>query len=179
MMDAGTIQALSNQAAAQSLLKTLDYESDAFYEIESEVCAEMAKDNEMEYEEFIEAYGASPEIHEWPSAQVDRLIEALQAEVKDRGVDLPQPFAVHEGFDPGELRGIPNFGSYRPAGFEKVDDLFVDKSGFGATDEPALTFGQFCGEVQRCGREHGYPVYLALTEEGQFQAYVSVFTREA
>lgn len=175
-MSASMIRAVSDQAAAHSLLKTLEYESDAFYELESEVVREFAQDEEMTFEEYQDAYG-SPEIHEWPQEKIDRLIEALQVEVREAGVE-PQPYPVHEGFQPNELRSIPNLGSLRPGGYDLAETLFVDKSGFGAPDEPALTFGQFVGEVQRCIREHGSPVYLALIEEGQFQVYVGVFLKD-
>jgi hypothetical protein len=66
------------------------------------------------------------------------------------------------------LRGIPNIGSYRPKGWTLVETYFVDKTGLGRREEPALTFVQFLGAVQ-AGR--GY----AIIEEGLFQVVVGEF----
>ena len=65
-------------------------------------------------------------------------------------------------------RHIPNLGQHRPEGWTPIRALFMDKSGWGAPSEPALTFDAFLREL-RPGR--GY----ALTEEGQFQAYITEF----
>ena len=48
----------------------------------------------------------------------------------------------------------------------------MDSSGFGASDEPALSFGQF-KKILKVG--FGY----AIIEEGQFQVYVGEFTKVA
>lgn len=69
------------------------------------------------------------------------------------------------------LRHVPNFGGYRPKGWRLVERLFVDKTGYGTEDEPALTFGQFLREVRRAGPGSGY----VILEEGDFQAYVGRF----
>ena len=66
------------------------------------------------------------------------------------------------------LRGIPNIGSYRPAGWTLVTTHFLDKTGCGRRDEPALTFVQFLGVVQ-AGR--GY----AIIEEGVFRVVIGEF----
>jgi hypothetical protein len=68
------------------------------------------------------------------------------------------------------LRGIPNIGSYRPTGWTLVATHFVDKTGLGRRDEPALTFVQFLGVVQV---GYGY----AIIEEGPFQAVIGEFER--
>src|SRR3990167_9807592 len=65
-------------------------------------------------------------------------------------------------------RRIPNLGQHRPEGWTPIRALFVDKSGWGAPSEPALTIDAFLREL-RPGR--GY----AMTEEGQFQAYITEF----
>lgn len=70
---------------------------------------------------------------------------------------------------------IPFLGDYVPKGWEKTDvEWFVDMSGFGSPSEPALTIERFV----ECLKEHfathptaGY----ALTEQGQFQGYVSAY----
>jgi hypothetical protein len=66
------------------------------------------------------------------------------------------------------LRGTPNIGSHRPPGWTLVGTHFVDKSGLGARNEPALTFVQFLGVVQA---GLGY----AIIEEGMFQAVIGEF----
>lgn len=60
--------------------------------------------------------------------------------------------------------------------YERLDSLFVDKSGFGAPDEPALTIQQFCDKLTELlseNRETG--LRLAIESEGQFQLYVGVW----
>ena len=58
---------------------------------------------------------------------------------------------------------------------ERVDSLFVDKSGFGATDEPALTIDQLTDRLRDLLRENEGGVLLAIEEEGPFQLYVGVW----
>ena len=69
------------------------------------------------------------------------------------------------------LRHTPNIGAYRPKGWRLVERLFLDKTGDGAEDEPALTFGQFLRKVRRAGPGSGY----AIIKEGEFQVYVGRF----
>lgn len=69
------------------------------------------------------------------------------------------------------LRHIPNIGTYRPKGWRLVEELFVDKSGFGAEWEPAMTLRQFIQAVRKAGPGNGY----AIIEEGEFQVYVGHF----
>jgi hypothetical protein len=66
------------------------------------------------------------------------------------------------------LRYIPNLGTYRPRGWRLARRLFVDKTGIGHRDEPALTFVQFLAETHV---GFGY----AIIEEGVFQCYVGEF----
>ena len=68
------------------------------------------------------------------------------------------------------LRGIPNIGSHRPTGWTLLDTHFVDKTGQGQRDEPALTFAQFLAAVEA---GYGY----AIIEQGQFQAVIGKFGR--
>jgi hypothetical protein len=81
-----------------------------------------------------------------------------------------EPFVLRSDSDRDDLRKIPNFGTYRPKGWHLVRTLFVDSSGFGASDEPAMTFGQFSKEA-KVG--YGY----AIVEAGQFQVYIGEFKR--
>lgn len=66
---------------------------------------------------------------------------------------------------------FPFLGSYVPSGWHKVDELFVDSSGFGADDEPALSVKQFLAKI-KIGR--GY----AITEAGEFQVYVGEYEQD-
>lgn len=66
------------------------------------------------------------------------------------------------------IRHIPNIGTYRPRGYKLVETLFVDKSGMGSENEPAMTFTKFCSVVRP-----GYA--YAIIEEGQFQVVIGEF----
>ena len=72
---------------------------------------------------------------------------------------------------------FPNMGSLKPGGWRKTGETwFVDKTGHGIDDEPALTWQQFrrrlAGYILR-HPSHGF----AITEEGEFQVVVSAFQR--
>ena len=60
---------------------------------------------------------------------------------------------------------------------ERVDSLFVDSSGFGADNEPALTSDQFKTRLVALMGEHG-SLILAIEDQGQFQLYVVVWKAE-
>ena len=77
--------------------------------------------------------------------------------VKNQNMKPPFPF--------------PNFGDYRPQGWELIDEHFVDSSGFGRDDERALSVNQFREKLQA---GHGY----ALIEQGEFQVFVGEFVRK-
>lgn len=61
-------------------------------------------------------------------------------------------------------------GDYCPEGWEMIDTLFCDSSGWGSESEPALTFNQMCDRLKP---GLGY----AVIEQGQFQCYVGVFRK--
>ena len=71
------------------------------------------------------------------------------------------------------VRHIPNLGDRTPRGFTKVEDLFVDASGFGGDNEPALSQGQFLAKV----KANGPGFYYSICETGQFQVYIRVMTK--
>jgi hypothetical protein len=79
-----------------------------------------------------------------------------------------QPYIAKEG-DNSDAR-IPNFGDYRPKGWGLVGEYFVDKSGFGRGDEPALSISRF---LRKLKAGYGY----AVIEEGQFQVWVAEFEK--
>ena len=61
-------------------------------------------------------------------------------------------------------------------GFELIDNLFVDSSGFGSDSEPALTVDSFRSQLTRIVKEHG-AVYSTITNQGMFQVYVGLFKK--
>lgn len=70
----------------------------------------------------------------------------------------------------GPLFSFPMIGDHRPKGWRLVKKLFVDTSGLGADNEPALSIRQLADALEP---GFGY----ALIETGQFQAYIGVFKR--
>jgi hypothetical protein len=81
------------------------------------------------------------------------------------------PYVMKEGnsekFPPFPF---PDLGDYRPKGWELVGEYFVDSSGFGRDDQPALSVSQFLSKL-RIG--YGY----ALIEQGEFQVFVGEFVK--
>ena len=71
----------------------------------------------------------------------------------------------------------PNIGSLQPRGWRKTSaSWFVDKTGHGFDDEPALTWKQF--RRQLAGYLLRHPGHgFAITEEAEFQCVVSAFRR--
>ena len=79
------------------------------------------------------------------------------------------PFAVEQE----DTENMPPFpfpflGDHTPRGWCKVEEFFVDSSGFGTESEAALTVRQFLTKI-KIGR--GY----AITEAGEFQVYVGEY----
>jgi hypothetical protein len=94
-----------------------------------------------------------------------------------------KPYAI---FDVAELRRLeagtkplpfPFLGSYTPPGYEKVEELFVDSSGFGSESEPAMTKRAFFKRLH-ADMAAGNAFSYALTEVGQFQCYVGVYRKK-
>ena len=86
---------------------------------------------------------------------------------------MKQPYIATENQQEDIAKLIPNVSDsddYKPKGWEFVEDLFVDNSGFGSLDETALTAGQFIEKIKK-----GFS--YAITDVGQFQVYVSVFKK--
>lgn len=55
--------------------------------------------------------------------------------------------------------------------FEEIDSHFVDSSGWGQEDEPALTPEQFLAKVKK-------DKFYAITGQGQFQVHVGEFIKK-
>lgn len=83
--------------------------------------------------------------------------------------EAQEPYVAEVDGDEG-VRAMPNLGSYKPKGWRKVTEYFVDNSGFGAEGEAALTYRQFLKHVIE---GYGY----AITGVGQFQVYITKYKR--
>lgn len=57
---------------------------------------------------------------------------------------------------------------------ERVETLFVDSSGMGAENEPALTINQFKTQLKSLMGEYG-SLKLAIEDQGQFQVHIAVW----
>jgi hypothetical protein len=62
-------------------------------------------------------------------------------------------------------------------GYELIEELFVDSSGFGAPDEAAYTQPQFMRALERIIKDADGKVYACITNAGQFQVYIGLFSK--
>lgn len=70
---------------------------------------------------------------------------------------------------------FPFLGGYVPEGWSETEQSwFCDSSGYGRSDEPALSVNQFCHALRSYAQEHPTHGY-AITQTGQFQVYVSAY----
>lgn len=73
---------------------------------------------------------------------------------------------------------FPYLEDYVPRGWMRADkEWFVDSSGFGTEDEPALTAQQFRESLREYIAAHPGSGF-AIVEAGQFQVYVAAFERD-
>jgi len=95
---------------------------------------------------------------------------ARKARKRRRTPFVPAGPEAVEGWPP-----FPSLGDYDPPGWERTEESwFVDKTGWGRNDEPALTLEQLKRQLQEyivVNPGHGF----GITEEGQFQLYVTAF----
>lgn len=109
-----------------------------------------------------------------------RAIRAANMEAAERAAEADaKPFVYFEADEVDEWGRFPfpYLGDYRPEGWELVDTHFVDSSGFGRTDEPALTQGQFRELVKQRIRMSPVTLGWAVIEAGEFQVFVGEFRR--
>lgn len=107
-------------------------------------------------------------------------IRSMNAEAAERAAaEGKRPYVY---FSVGDVEAgpfpFPYIGDLRPAGWELVDTHFVDSSGYGAPDEPALTAEQFADVIREVIENSTRQVGWAVIEAGQFQVYVGEFHRE-
>ena len=91
---------------------------------------------------------------------------------------LPYVFWNTEDVYETESFPFPVLGEHEPKGWERIDELFCDASGWGAPDEPALTQEQLRAKIVDLIAEHGR-VGFGITTVGQFQLYVGVYIKQA
>ena len=97
-------------------------------------------------------------------------INKINKEKEDKAREFGiEPYVALQDCDEG-VRSAPHIGNYIPTNWELVETYFVDNSGMGEGDEPALTYGQFISKVKQ-GK--GY----AIISAGQFQVYIAEFKR--
>lgn len=61
-------------------------------------------------------------------------------------------------------------------GYELIEELFTDSSGFGADNEPALSINQFERRIQQLVAKYG-TLTAKITGAGMFQVYVGLFKK--
>lgn len=61
-------------------------------------------------------------------------------------------------------------------GYEYIENLFVDSSGFGAENEPAMTIPFFERRLLELLGKYGV-IYSAITSAGQFQVNIGIYKR--
>ena len=66
---------------------------------------------------------------------------------------------------------LSSLGDFVPDGWELVETHFVDTSGFGRSDEPALSFTRFAKLLATANPKYGF----AVTSAGQFPAHVGEY----
>jgi hypothetical protein len=72
---------------------------------------------------------------------------------------------------------FPSLGNFLPDGWENTDQhWFVDKTGYGGGDEPALNCDQFKRQLRGYILRHPGDGF-AITEEGECQAVVTAFKK--
>ncbi len=114
------------------------------------------------------------------------IIRAMSADIaQEAAIEKRVPFVPNLGdllrwrVERHNVR-IPNLGDHVPEGWTRRDReawWFMDKSGFGADDEPALSFEQFLFQLDAYIEDH--PEHgVAIVEEGQFQVYVAPFVKD-
>jgi hypothetical protein len=103
-------------------------------------------------------------------------LSTLQAMSREAAREAAKAHSVPFVVEKEDLKAMPpfpfpNLGDYVPKGWKKVNEYFVDHSGFGGDNDPALSVNQF---IKKLVVGRGY----AIIEVGQFQLYVGEFIKE-
>ena len=62
-------------------------------------------------------------------------------------------------------------------GYTLITNFFVDSSGFGADDEPALTVAKFKVKLAQLVDKFPNCLHATITSQGQFQVYIGLFAK--
>ncbi len=90
---------------------------------------------------------------------------------------VPDELRLQEVTKPEDLFKAPRVDEATlPECFEEVETLFCDSSGFGNSNEPALTKEGAEQTVKELLKKHG-TLYAGLTGCGQFQVYVTLYRK--
>ncbi|MDD5650856.1 MAG: hypothetical protein PHF86_10655 [Candidatus Nanoarchaeia archaeon] len=84
---------------------------------------------------------------------------------------------VKEIVEPYDFFKAPNICDLDLARLKEVDCLFCDSSGFGSSNETALTQDQATNRIKELLKKHK-KLYCGITCIGQFQIYVTIFTKK-
>ena len=98
---------------------------------------------------------------------------------------MKEPFIANSDCDPN-VRSCPNFnGKKKIKGWKLIDEHFVDKSGWGASDEPALTPSQFiklikkrawiCNSRWRTVSSICWRIYKSVMNRGSYYKKIASF----
>jgi len=107
-------------------------------------------------------------------ATIQQMNEEAAAQAREERVE---PLALEPGFSWPPPTPIPHIGTMEDAVdecCERVDTLFVDATGWGDDNEPALTQDQFRDKLREMVSEHG-TLHVAIISAGQFQVHVGVW----
>jgi hypothetical protein len=107
---------------------------------------------------------------------IDYIKQINQERAREAASENLEPFVYYNVDEVSEMIPFPfaHIGDYRPEGWLLVDRHFVDSSGFGADDEPAMSLPQFVALLEERVTERPGTGW-AVIEAGQFQVYVGEF----
>lgn len=110
---------------------------------------------------------------------LETIIEMNKAAGEKARAEGTRPLRLAVGFEwpppPGvQLPSVGDAEEELDEELVRVDTLFVDTSGWGQADEPALTLSQLGDRLRELAEGHG-PLLVATVEHGQFQANLGVW----
>lgn len=88
---------------------------------------------------------------------------------------VEQAIAVYEST--GHFTGLPFLGEYVPEGrvrCDNIEPLFVDTTGHGSDDEPALTITAFLKKLRSFAKSRDHYA-VGIIEAGEFQVVIALY----
>lgn len=107
-------------------------------------------------------------------------IKQMNREAAERAAEENlSPFVYWDESELDQSEGFPFpfIGDLDPEGWVEVETHFVDSSGYGQDDEPALSVGQFIAIIRDRIRSQTVTGW-AIVEAGQFQVYVAEYHKD-